>query len=94
VSIVVLHAVHTGVLTLPTATTADWTGPLASFIEDNKILMHEKVNIITAQVTAIVGKIEHRNIIPQLVHLPWKFSPMEATIFVTELSQSIKTNLM
>jgi precorrin isomerase len=93
VFIVVLHAVHTGVLTLPTITTADWIGPLTSFIEDNKILLHEKVNIITAQVTAIVGKMQHRNIIQRLVHLPWKFSAMEATIFATELSQSIEPNL-
>ncbi|KAJ7714027.1 hypothetical protein B0H14DRAFT_3015452, partial [Mycena olivaceomarginata] len=93
VFIVALHAVHPDVLTLPTATTADWIGPLTSFIEDNKILLHEKVNTITAHVTAIVGKMKHRNVVPRLVHLPWKFSAVEATIFATEPSQSIEPNL-
>jgi hypothetical protein len=89
---VAIHAVHTGVLTLPSPTATDWTQIVASFIQANKVPPHEKVNTITVQVAAIVGKMKHRNINP--CHLPWKFSDMEGTIFATELSQSIEANLM
>ncbi|KAJ7708486.1 hypothetical protein B0H14DRAFT_2646621 [Mycena olivaceomarginata] len=85
-----------GVLTLASSTAKDWILTVASFLEDNKVLLHEKANTITAQVAAIVGKMKHRNIIPRLNlrHLPWKFSDREATILATELSQSIVANLM
>jgi hypothetical protein len=93
---VVLHAVHTGVLTLQSPTITDWTETVVSFIEDNKLPLQEKVNTITAQVAAIVRQMKHRDIIPQLnpQYLPWKFSDIEATIFATELFQSIEANLM
>ncbi|KAJ7282255.1 hypothetical protein C8J57DRAFT_1710478 [Mycena rebaudengoi] len=96
VMMVVFHAVHTGILTLPSPTPADWIETVASFIEDNKVLLHEKVNTITAQVAAIVGQMKHRNIIPRLnpQHLPWKFSELEGTTFATELFQFIEANLM
>ncbi|KAJ7842271.1 hypothetical protein B0H14DRAFT_2781477 [Mycena olivaceomarginata] len=91
---VVFHAVQPDVLTSPTA--KNWIQTVASFIEDNKVPLHEKANTITAQVAAIVGEMKHRNIIPQLNprHLPWEFPDKEATIFATELSQSIVANLM
>jgi hypothetical protein len=96
VMMVVFHAVHTGVLTLPSPTDTDWIETVASFIEDNKLPLYEKVKSITAQVAAIVGKMKHRDIIPplNLRHLPWQFSDKEGTIFATELSQSIEANLM
>ncbi|KAJ7250567.1 hypothetical protein C8J57DRAFT_1520979 [Mycena rebaudengoi] len=96
VMMVVFHAVHTGILTLPSPTPINWIETVASFIEDNKAPLHEKVNTINAQVAAIVGEMKHKNIVPRLNlrHLPWKFSDKEATIFATELSQSIEANLM
>jgi hypothetical protein len=92
----VFHAVHTNVLTLVSPTAKDWMQTMASFVEDNKVPLHENINTITAQVVAIVGEMKHRNIIPRvsLQHLPWKFSDEEATIFATELSQSVEANLM
>ncbi|KAJ6572315.1 hypothetical protein B0H19DRAFT_1256206 [Mycena capillaripes] len=96
VMMVVFHAVHTSVLTLVSPTTMDWMQAVASFIEDNKVPLHEKANTILAHVAATVGEMKHRSIIPQLnpQHLPWEFSDMDATTFATELSQSIKGNLM
>ncbi|KAJ6569253.1 hypothetical protein B0H19DRAFT_1256901 [Mycena capillaripes] len=96
VMIVVFHAVHASILTLVSPTIKDWTQSMATFIEDNKVPLHEKVNTITTQVAAIVGEMKYRKIIPRLNlrHLLWKFSDMEATIFATELSQSVKGNLM
>ncbi|KAJ7282414.1 hypothetical protein C8J57DRAFT_1295352 [Mycena rebaudengoi] len=96
VMMVVFHAVHTGILTLPSPTITDWLETVASFIEDNRVPLYKKVNTITAQVAAIVGAMKHRNIITQLnpLHLPWKFSDLEGTIFATELSQLIEANLM
>ncbi|KAJ7253195.1 hypothetical protein C8J57DRAFT_1349098 [Mycena rebaudengoi] len=96
VMMVVFHAVHTGILTLPRPARTNWIETVASFIKDNKVPLYEKVNTITAQVAAIVGEMKHRNIIPRLnpLHLPWKFSDKKATIFATELSQSIEANLM
>ncbi|KAJ7813424.1 hypothetical protein B0H14DRAFT_2853877 [Mycena olivaceomarginata] len=93
---VVFHAVQPEVLTLVSPTVKDWIQTVASFIEDNKVPLHEKANTITAQVAAIVGEMKHRNIIPQLNLrlLPWEFPDEEATIFATELSQSILANLM
>jgi hypothetical protein len=94
--IVVFHAVQPAVLTLASSTAKDWLQTVASFMEDNKVPMHEKANTIAAQVEALIGAMKHRNIIPQLNprHLPWKFSDKEATIFATELSQFIVANLM
>ncbi|KAJ7784043.1 hypothetical protein B0H14DRAFT_2959301 [Mycena olivaceomarginata] len=93
---VVFHAVQPSVLTLVSPTAKDWIQTVVSFVEDNKVPLHEKANTITAQVAAIVGQMKHRNIIPRLnlQHLPWEFPDKEATIFATELSQSIATNLM
>ncbi|KAJ7689091.1 hypothetical protein B0H14DRAFT_3051396 [Mycena olivaceomarginata] len=93
---VVFHAVQPSVLTLASPTAKDWIQTVASFIEDNKVPLHEKANTIIAQVAAIVGEMKHRNIIPQLnlLHLPWYFPDKKATIFATELSQSIVANLM
>jgi hypothetical protein len=69
---------------------------VASFIEDNKVPLHEKANTIATQVAAIVEEMKHRNIIPELDlrDLPWEFPDKEATIFATELSQSILANLI
>ncbi|KAJ6454330.1 hypothetical protein C8R45DRAFT_1037826 [Mycena sanguinolenta] len=94
--IIVFHAVHRSVLTSVSHTTADWIQTVASFIEDNKVPLHEKANNITAQIAAIVGEMKHRNIIPSLNlhYLPWKLSDKEATTFATELSQAIQANLM
>jgi hypothetical protein len=96
VMMVVFHAVQPGVLTLVSSTAKDWIQTVASFIEDNKVPLHEKANTITAQVAVIVEEMKHRNIIAwlNLRHLPWEFPDMEATIFATELSQSIVANLM
>jgi hypothetical protein len=96
VMLVVFHAVQPGVLTLVSPTAKDWIQAVASFIEDNKVPLHEKANTITAQVAAIVGEMKHRNIIPRsiLQHLPWEFPDKEATIFATELSQSVEANLI
>ncbi|KAJ6530096.1 hypothetical protein B0H19DRAFT_1273766 [Mycena capillaripes] len=96
VMMVVLHAVRTGILTTVYPNIPDWLQAIASFIEDNQVCLQEKANTITAQVAVIVGEMKHRNIIPplNLLHLPWKFSEMEAKIFATELSQSIEANLM
>jgi hypothetical protein len=93
---VVFHAVHKDILTLPSPTATDWIETVASFIEDNKVPLNEKVNTITAPVVAIVGQMKHRDIIPwlNLRHLPWKFSEQEGTIFATALSQLIEANLM
>lgn len=96
VMMVVFHTVQPGVLTLVSPTINNWLQTVVSFIEDNKVPLHEKANTITAQAAAIIGEMKHRNIIPQLnlLHLPWKFTDMEATIFATELSQCIAANLM
>ncbi|KAJ7318719.1 hypothetical protein DFH08DRAFT_819618 [Mycena albidolilacea] len=93
---VVFHAVQPDVLTLVAPTVKDWIQTVASFIEDNKVPLCRKADIITAQVAAIVEEMKHRNIIPQLnlQHLTWDFPDEEATIFATELSQSIMANLM
>jgi hypothetical protein len=95
VMMVVFHAVQPAVLTLASSP-KDWIQTVASFIEDNKVPLHEKANTITAQVAAIVGEMKHRNIIPRLNlrHLPWKFPDREATILANELSQCIVANLM
>ncbi|KAJ6453987.1 hypothetical protein C8R45DRAFT_1038627 [Mycena sanguinolenta] len=94
--IIVFHAVHTSVLNGLAPDTADWMQTVASFIEDNKVPLHEKANNITAQVAAIVGEMKHSNIIPplNLLHRPWKLSDKQAETFATELSQAIQTNLM
>ncbi|KAJ7217463.1 hypothetical protein C8J57DRAFT_1395739 [Mycena rebaudengoi] len=94
VMMVVFHAVHTGILTLPSPTRTDWMETVASFIKDNRMPLYEKVNTITPQVAAIVGEMKHRNIILNRLHLLWRFSDKEATIFATELSQLIEANLM
>ncbi|KAJ6447813.1 hypothetical protein C8R45DRAFT_1047213 [Mycena sanguinolenta] len=93
---VVFHAVHTSILTVVSHTTADWIQTVASFIEDNKVPLHEKANNITAQVSAIIGEMKHRNIIPSLnlLHRPWKLSDKQAETFATELSEAIQANLM
>ncbi|KAJ7282404.1 hypothetical protein C8J57DRAFT_1295305 [Mycena rebaudengoi] len=96
VMMLVFHAVHTGILTLPSPICTDWIETVASFIKDNRVPLYEKINTITAQVAAIVEEMEQRNIIPWLnpLHLPWKFSDLEGIIFATELSQLIEANLM
>jgi hypothetical protein len=93
---VVFHAVQPDVLTLVSPTVKDWIQTVASFIEDNKVPLHEKANTITAQVAAIVGEMRRRSIIPRLDFRrpPWEFADEEATIFATALSQCIAVNLM
>ncbi|KAJ7755402.1 hypothetical protein B0H14DRAFT_415334 [Mycena olivaceomarginata] len=93
---VVFYAVQPDVLTLVSPTVNNWIQTVTSFIEDNKVPLHEKANTITAQVAAIVGEMRRRSIVPQLDfrHPPWGFADEEATIFATELSQCIAVNLM
>ncbi|KAJ7264104.1 hypothetical protein B0H12DRAFT_1102861 [Mycena haematopus] len=92
VMMVVLHAVHAGVLTSVDTSPTNWAQTVASFIEDNQVPLQEKVNTVSAQVAVIVVEMQHRRL--NLLHRPWNFSDRESLKFATDLSKLIKTNLM
>jgi len=92
---VLIHAVHTQVLSSISPIQPNWSSAISSFLENHQKLVQEKVCILTSQVAAIVGEIKDRNILTKYkIITTWKFSDKEAEMFAVKFSKCVDDNLM
>ncbi|KIJ29968.1 hypothetical protein M422DRAFT_36746 [Sphaerobolus stellatus SS14] len=88
-----IHAVSQDILSTSAPTLNTWL--LAISLVVQKILIKDKIFIISAQVEAIISEIMNRNIATKLnIANRWKFSEEEAEIFAKKLMKCVEDNLL
>ena len=92
---VLVHAVHTKVLSGPFPHMKDWISAISQILENHHDIVQDKVCIIGAEVKVIVHEVQERNVIRNWkIVSKWKFSDREAEIFSSKLNKCVTDNLM